>query len=49
MTGEHDQKLQRLGRQFDEHAGFAQLCGIEVELEDAEAKQFLRGVQDDRP
>jgi hypothetical protein len=38
MTGKHRQKLEWLGLQFDQLAGLAQLCGIEVELEDPKAE-----------
>ncbi len=49
VTGEQGQQLQGLGPQLDGHAGFAQLFSIEIQLEDAEAKLFLRGAHDPHP
>ncbi len=43
VGGEQDEELKRLRREFDDGAGFAQLKGVEIELEDPEAEQFLRG------
>ena len=38
VTGEQGQQLERLRRQLDGYAGFRQLFGIDIQLEDAEAK-----------
>lgn len=48
-TAKQDQKLGRFRRQLDAYAGFEQLFGIDMQLEDTEAEQFLRGAHDTTP
>ena len=49
VTGKQDQELKGLRGQLDRYAGFGQLFGVEIQLEDAEAKQFLRGAHKNHP
>ncbi len=44
-AGKQDQEPEGLWRQLDSYLRFTQLFGVEIQLEDAEAKKVLRGAQ----